>query len=280
MVAEVARFRRAWQLEHWLLFGLWGLLPVTQAGGLGGVGVGHAGEPPRAPWQVISRGDGITVRRRPVPSSSLMEFQGTVQIAAPLSHVVAVLDDVNTRRQFSASTVETREVERSGLGKVVIYDHTSAPWPVAHRDMLYEVDFHFDAPERRVVVAFQDTKREAVPPRHGIVRVPLIRGHFAMRPSTDGRSTDVEYQVRFDPGGALPGWLVNTFSKQTPLRTLETLRRECKGPARPVEIEIESRADYQALMASCAPTDERQAPAVQVALPLAAPVEAGRTGPD
>src|SRR4051812_13505150 len=82
-------------------------------------GAGHAAD--SEGWRVVHQKDGITVMRRPVAGSAHNEFLGVTVVDAPLARVVAALDDCATRRRFNTSTRESREVVRTGLGKLVTY---------------------------------------------------------------------------------------------------------------------------------------------------------------
>lgn len=207
-----------------------------------------------APWREVHRGDGVVVLQRPSPGSSHHEFQATTVIDVPMARVLATLDDPESRQRLSAACKESREIDRTGLGKVVTYDLVEVPWPLADRDLLLAFDFHTEVEAGRVVIEFHEVTRPELPPRDGVIRVPLVRGQFTLRPRGGGGSTEVQYRVRYDPGGRIPVWLANAFNRTAPLRTLAGLRREAmRRPPGPLEARIAAREDYCALMAGLPP---------------------------
>lgn len=205
---------------------------------------------PAAAWEVVDTADGVTVARRAAEGSATYEWKATAIVDAPLARVVATLDDADTRRAFNSHSEDSREVERSGLGKVVTYDRINAPWPVAPRDLLVAVDFRVEVAAGDVRIAFHEVTRRDVPPVPGVVRMPLARGHYLMWPRDRGQRTKVEYLVHYELGGDVPAWVANAIGLDTAQQTVQALRRfaQQRRPG-PVEKQIEQRPDYRALMA-------------------------------
>ncbi len=201
-------------------------------------------------WKEVKSEDGVLVARRAVPGSSLDEFFGRGVVAAPLPEVLAVLMDTPHRPEWSDRCVASREVERLGEWSHVIYDRTKASWPAADRDAVIRVDTRFDAAAGVVVLDFRSVVDPRVPPVAGVVRVRSLGGRWVLRPVDDGRSTDVVYDVRADPGGDLPAWLANRVSKDLPFKTIVAIRKQVKRRSYPeFEAAVRQRPDYQAIMA-------------------------------
>ena len=216
------------------------------------------------PWETVVEKDGITVKRRSIGGSSLKEFQGRGMVEEPLSAVLALLLDSSVRHEWSAKCVESRLIAQVEPRAQLIYDRTDAPWPVSDRDTVLLARTAVDLNARELRIQFVNVKDARQPPVAGVVRMPLVEGHWVLRPAHGGAWTDTEYQVHADPGGALPDWLSNLVSKQVPLKTLQQLRAQMKKRRYPeVEATIKAQPDYQALMGS---------PTPQVASPQAAPV--------
>jgi hypothetical protein len=180
------------------------------------------------PWEQVRNEAGIRVQRRKVEGSSLHEFQGRGVIDAPLTTVLAVLHDVGSAPEWMHKCAAAHVVEHIDDRHEVVYNRTAAPWPVSDRDTVLSSEAVFDARTREVRIDFWSVTHPKEPPVRGVVRMPFLRGHWILSPLDVGRATQVEYQVHADPGGSLPGWIVNMVSKEIPFQTIASLREQVK----------------------------------------------------
>ncbi|HXU68750.1 MAG TPA: SDR family NAD(P)-dependent oxidoreductase [Polyangia bacterium] len=179
-------------------------------------------------WETIKKADGILVERHVVAGSSLKEFRGSATVAAPVSAILAVFSDVPRATEWMDSCNGSHEVEDISDREKVVYNRTHAPWPVADRDAVLHNIARFDEAGRKVELDFWTVEDGKEPAKKGVVRMPFLRGHWILWPSTDGASTRVEYQVHANPGGSLPDWLVNYVSRDLPYKTIDGLRAQVK----------------------------------------------------
>lgn len=183
----------------------------------------------KGPWERVSSSDGILVERRTVPGSNLKEFRGHGVVDAPLGRVLAVIRDAPHRCEWMAQCAEDYVIEENEAARVQIsYHRTKAPWPVADRDSINRAELRVDLARHRVFLPFEAISHPKVPPVHGAVRMPFLRGHWILQPVHGGNATDVEYQVHANPGGSLPEWMSNMASKKLPLLTIIGLRKQTK----------------------------------------------------
>jgi len=223
------------------------------------------------PWQQVRDEAGIRVQRRKVEGSSLHEFQGRGVIDAPLPAVLAVLHDVGSAPEWMHKCAGAHVVEHTDDRHEVVYNRTAAPWPVADRDTVLASEAVFDARTHEVRIDFWSVTNPKEPPVRGVVRMPSLRGHWLLSPVAGGRATQAEYQVHADPGGALPGWLVNMTSKEIPFRTLASLREQVKRRHYPeYEKWIMSTPEYQSVASTFVAPAVPPPPAAALA-PVAAP---------
>ena len=205
-------------------FGTFGTL-----GTLGTLGIARADEAATAGgWALVSDEHGIVVDRRHIDGSNLMEFRGRGTVEAPIASILAVFNDVDRATEWMDSCNGSRVVEDASDTDKVVYNRTHAPWPVADRDAVLHNVARFDESQRKVELDFWSVDDAKEPPVKGVVRMPFLRGHWILWPSTDGNTTRVEYQVHANPGGALPNWLVNYVSRDLPFKTIEGLRAQVK----------------------------------------------------
>ena len=179
-------------------------------------------------WQEIYIDEGITVHKRDVPGSSFFEFRGRGVVASSIKQILAVLHDQKRKTDWMHSCVENQLLYAGGVGELVIYNRTGSPVPlVSDRDVVVKSSLQYWPDERHVRIEVRDVKHERAPPRDGVVRMPDLEVVWDLI-ALDARSTYATYQVRADPGGLLPAWLVNLASKRIPFHTLRNLREEVK----------------------------------------------------
>ena len=178
------------------------------------------------PWLDVLEDDGIRVSQRVGPGRALPEFRAVAEIAASRWQVLAVIVDIPNQpkwmhRLSEARVIRTKAQTGSPLG-AVFYLRMDLPWPVSDRDVVLESDTDFPD-EGRSVTRFARASHAEHEPIEGVIRMPRLRGHYALTALAPDR-TRVEYQVDADPGGSLPSWLVTRVSRDDPWYTLKDLR--------------------------------------------------------
>ena len=175
------------------------------------------------PWRDVRDDDGIRVSQRLEPGRALAEFRAVAEIAASRWEVLAVITDVANQPKWMRRVSEVRVLETEEPLRAVFYLRMDMPWPVSDRDAV--LDSHTEFPdEARSVTHFAQTSRPAYEPVEGVIRMPRLRGHYALTALEPGR-TRVEYQVDADPGGNLPDWLATRMGRDDPWHTLNDLRK-------------------------------------------------------
>ena len=191
------------------------------------------------PWEQVSNKEGILVERRTVEGSSLKEFLGRGVVEAPIARVLAVIRDANRRGEWMPNCGGSYLVEENLTTRTqVAYHRTKAPWPVSDRDSVNRAEMLVEPAKHRVYLPFTAIDHPKVSPVKGVVRMPMLRGHWILIPVDGGKSTMAEYQVFANPGGVLPDWIANLASKTLPRETIAGLRRQVKKAEYP-EFEAE-----------------------------------------
>lgn len=226
----------------------------------------------KGPWETVRTDKGITVLRRTVMGTQLHEFQGTGVIEAPISQVMAVLQDTEHRREWMAESKEQRTVQQVNTKMVILYNRLAAPWPVKDRDSVMRAVTLFDTQNKMVRVEIASTTHPDAPPIDGAVRMPFMVAHWYLWPQEGGKWTKAEYQVHADPGGSLPDWLINMVSKKIPHDTISALQLQVKRRQYPDFVaRLEALSEYQTIVrpAGAAPAPVAPAPAAPAPAPVA-----------
>lgn len=180
-------------------------------------------------WQLTSDHDGIQVYTRQPADSRLKAFRGvtTITLDDPYAPVAVVNDYANVPRWLHFVT-SVQEIGRRGpLDRDLIFQ-VDLPWPVSDREALVRARAWNPAGTFDTVIRFSNAPA-LLPPNGDIVRFPELDARFDFH-WAGGNRLVLTYELVADPGGYLPGWLVNLVLRDAPRVTLE---RFTKALARP-----------------------------------------------
>lgn len=194
-------------------------------------GVASANPTATAVWEKISEtDDGIATYRKEIAGSSIVAFRGEGILEAPLTKVVAVLEDIEGEKEWMADLAESAMIERVSESERWEYNRTAAPWPISDRDFVIHVKGKFQKDPIPTLtfemVSRENAKRPAIA---GVVRGDLLESKFEMKAITRDK-THFTCEILADPKGSLPKWIVNLFQKSWPRDTIEGLRKQLKKP--------------------------------------------------
>ncbi len=108
---------------------------------------------------------------------------------------------------------------------VWIYSRYHLPWPAEDRDSIIESTINTDYGLGEVTIAFRSVTDARVPSINDVVRVPTADGHVFLKNIAKDR-VFIRYEVKMDPGGWLPEWVSNQFTKNVPINTLTALKAQ------------------------------------------------------
>lgn len=181
-------------------------------------------------WEELFEDEGITVWRREIPGTSLVEFRGRGDVEASIVRVAAVVREDDRKVEWMKNCAGAATLQYGAAGSGIVYNRTGSPAPfIDDRDIVLDVKSAVSAADKTLRVDFAQTTHPKMPPVEGVVRMPQLRGHWLLRQVGPNR-TNVTYQVRADPGGSLPKWLVNWVNKKLPYHTIAGLRDQTKKP--------------------------------------------------
>lgn len=165
-------------------------------------GSSAAEQPPS--WRADGNADGLGVEKRPVHGSSFDEIRISTISALPLDQLC---DAIYAKGLDGKSNVKfkRRELLRETATERWTYEQIAVPW-VSDRDYVMHTRLDQAAPSGRCEVSFETQDDPGHPPARGVVRIPCIRGHWLITPTSDGRYF-VAYEIYSEPGGGIPAFM-------------------------------------------------------------------------
>ncbi|MBW2637465.1 MAG: hypothetical protein JRC86_08100, partial [Deltaproteobacteria bacterium] len=182
-------------------------------------------------WKEVSGRAGIVGYTRMTSLTEVEEVKAVGVVEAPVAVIEAVIRDVEAEPQFMFKCTEAAEFNPPGLTVTddigYVYNRTSMPWPVNDRDVVVKSVLMVDTKTGTLYVRAHEVTADFPHAPSGLVRMPILRYIMIVSPLGESKS-QVYYQVLADPGGRLPKFLVNLFSKNMGVDTIAGLREMVK----------------------------------------------------
>ncbi len=185
------------------------------------------------PWKKIRESDGITgwVRTNSRSSVDEVRAEGIIDTSVPV--VEAILRDIPAQKKFMFLCDDARKIELPGYPNTTdsfsTYFQQGLPWPLSDRYGLGRISFMVDGATGRIIVRGIAIKADFKPPKSGMVELPFGDVTWTLKEQAGGK-TLLTYQLLTDPGGNLPGSVVNLLLKNLGVTTLKNIRKLSKQP--------------------------------------------------
>ncbi len=182
-------------------------------------------------WEAVSELDGIIGYTRWTSLTSVDEVKALGTVDAPVSVIEALVRDISAQPQYMFKCTEAYRITPPGVkittDRFYAYNRTGMPWPADDRIGVALVEYTIDRKTGALHIAAEETPVKMENEPVDAVRMPLVRMTFIVTPLGENRS-EVLYQVLADPGGNLPSFIVNLFSKNLGIKTIAGIREMVK----------------------------------------------------
>jgi len=178
----------------------------------------------KPPWRMIKQQQGISIYAHNNANTRIKTFKGEVVVKSSLAAIAALLEDVPAMPRWMYETKSAKILKKINQQSSYVYVVTDMPWPFINRDSISLAQLSQDKQTRRVIITIKSVPG-FLKPKPGFLRIVDMQGRWVLTPRGKGL-THVVYEMRVNPGGNLPKWLVNAFSVDMPFETLVNLRKE------------------------------------------------------
>lgn len=105
---------------------------------------------------------------------------------------------------------------------LLVYQRWDLPF-ISDRDFTMRVSWGEDG--TILWTSFKNVPSEGPPARRGVVRLPLHRGSWQLKPILGGKATQARYELSLDLGGWIPRWLTRTSKDMEVPELFAAIRR-------------------------------------------------------
>jgi hypothetical protein len=178
-------------------------------------------------WKLSKDKDGIRVYESDVQNSNFKSIKVECVLQGTYDKLMAILNDVARHKEWIYHSKTSNILKRNSTRDFYYYTETSMPWPMSNRDAVVHLTMNRDSLNRFLKITATGVP-DYIPEKSGKVRVPRssINWYVTMPSST---SINIVYTFDADPGGSIPGWLVNMFADKGPYESFKKLSELLKG---------------------------------------------------
>ncbi|MDB4972296.1 MAG: Collagenase [Myxococcaceae bacterium] len=204
----------------------WLWLGLTAFGSAAAV---HADAQTAAPkWEYVEDDDHVRLWKLEVPGQDLPGFRGQTIIDASIDDILSVMLQWQKHTDWMYRCAESKLLKELNNHEALMYNRTSAPWPVWDRDVIVSTDIQRGADNKSVSVTFKNVASDLKPVPGSTIRMPRLEGFYKLW-YVGPKQTRVMYQVESDIGGSIPKWLAARATKDLPRITLVKLKERVTG---------------------------------------------------
>lgn len=171
-------------------------------------------------WQPAGDENGVVVYTAKVPGSNFPAFKAVTIMHAEIQDILVTLADHAAYPQWYHRCSEAQMIEPYVNGQAVVRIRVKTPFPLADRDTVNQVTVRFQDGNAHIILT---SVPERVPLVKGLVRMTKASGSWALEAIDEG--TRVTHIYHADPETRVPGWMMNRYVVDGPIKTLANLRR-------------------------------------------------------
>jgi uncharacterized membrane protein len=182
---------------------------------------------PGAGWTEAHRSSELVIFTKDVKEGR--RIIAVSEIKAPAETVFNVLGDFEHYPDFMPYVKESRVLSRRGNSEIVTYARVAPPF-VSERDYPLQVRVTRGTPKNGGVFRIDWTALPgAWPEVEGVVRVKLSEGSWLVEPLHRGKRTRLTYTLLANPGGLIPGFVVNLSNTIAIPELFEAVKKRSAG---------------------------------------------------
>ena len=152
---------------------------------------------------------------------------GKTVMAASVDSIVKVMKDDATCADWVRGCVRAQSLEGESFNEAYQYGINDLPWPADDRDYVNKVSTNNNADTGDVTISLAAV--EGFVPLSDNVRLTKMNIEYILSPISENE-TSVIWVQHTEPGGNIPGWLVNMLLIDIPFYSLTRLEEVAKRP--------------------------------------------------
>lgn len=176
-----------------------------------------------SPCTLKNDSDGIRVYTCREPDSRLKSLKAEFVIENfPIPRFIEFFSDVSGHPRWQYNMLSSEVLEQYSKNSFITRSTIGAPWPVDNRELIVRNDFRYDEQGRIIGITTRSVDYDYTASGQ-FVRVPYFHAEWTL--AQLGGDLYVRYDMKIDPGGTVPPWLVNIAMAEGPYQSFKKLRQ-------------------------------------------------------
>ena len=177
-------------------------------------------------WKQIANSKGVVVYSREQANSNYNEIMAITTMNTTVSALVALLMDIESYPDWVYSCEESKLVKKHTENEYSYYTLSDSPWPVQDRDCVVRTKI-IKSPFSNTVYTESKCEGGRVAKKDNIVRITVMNASWKFAPIKNNK-VKITYQIKIEPGGNIPSWLINELAELAPINSLSNMREMVK----------------------------------------------------
>jgi len=140
---------------------------------------------------------------------------------ATVDELITFLKKVDQYTAWQYNMTSAKLLKRVSEDTLIVRTEIDAPWPVENRELIVEYAFSQNKQDKKLKMTTKTVIFD-YPTSDDVVRVPFSYAEWNV--ITVGKSLQVIYTMKIDPGGSVPAWLVNMAMADGPHQSFTKLK--------------------------------------------------------
>ena len=172
-------------------------------------------------WVKVKTVKGVSVYKAEVKGR--VAFRGVGKMKGKPETLISIIENPTGWKNWIENIKFGKLIEAVSPTHKIFYQAIRSPFPVSDRDVVYESKIFRDKPER-FGIEMKSVLHPKAPKSIGVrINILFTRYHIE---KIDDKTMNVTFETLSNPGGTLPGFMVNWASANYPITLFEGLRRE------------------------------------------------------
>jgi hypothetical protein len=185
--------------------------------------------PMEAPnWEEETTEGNIVIYTRPHPESSFRAFKAVAIINAPINNIMAVMANPLSCMEWVLGCTVANAFDETIFNDRYAYSVNDMPWPFKDRDYVLHIKTTSD-PKSGLILMHMNATNNKKEIKSEFERVDVAQTVYSFE-ALDDNQTKMVWLQHTEPGGILPGWLVNSLIVDIPIKSLQQLERVAQLP--------------------------------------------------
>lgn len=156
-------------------------------------------------WELRRNENGITIYSQ--RHNNIVQLRLLTEFNASAESLIAQLQNINNYVNWVYGNKRSGIIKKISNNDIIYFTEAHLPWPIQDRDLVIELNIKpANAIEPLTITA--KSIDGILPPKKHFIRVPYSLATWRVTP-IPGNKIKIDYTFSIDPGGSIPGWLVN-----------------------------------------------------------------------